>query len=143
MAKPSNFRQAARGTIPYVAGEYLHKNGPQTSRDLFAAVHFGTKTTHKEDSLQAAIRSGWLTETLDGKIAVSQAAREHYDQEAGEAKVKPVGQIAAVRQPVNVFTQPPLNKRYIPNPRGMRQDIPEWSVRPAGFVFKSVAGGDA
>lgn len=142
MTKPKDIRQTKRGTIPYFAGEYLYKNGPQTPAALFAAVDFGPKVYQKEEALQCALRSGWLSECLDGKIACSQAARDHYDAVSGKVKVKYVGQIAATREPINVFARPPLSKRYIPNPRGLRQDIPAWSIRESAS-FKSLAGGEA
>jgi hypothetical protein len=34
-------------------------------------------------------------------------------------------------------------QEHMPNLRGMRQDIPAWSVRAAGFSFKSTGGDEA
>lgn len=139
MAINNGTRTAMRGTAAYAAGAYLHKHGPMNQHALFAVVDMGHKTGHQEDTLQRAIRSGWLLEQDDGKIGISSFARAHYDQLEGE-KARPAGQIAAMRQPADVFARPPLSKRFIPNPRGTRQDIPAWSVR-SGASFKTVAGG--
>lgn len=128
MASNKGTRTAMRGTAAYAAGAYLHKHGPMSQHALFAVIDMGHKTGHQEDTLQRAIRSGWLLEQDDGKISISSFARAHYDQLEGE-KERSVGQIAALRQPADVFARPPLSKRYIPNPRGTRQDIPAWSVR--------------
>ncbi|WP_306393406.1 hypothetical protein [Telluria beijingensis] len=89
----------------------------------------------KEDAIQRAMTSGWLTEQADGRINLSQAARAHYDKLVGLEVVEYVGQIAAVRTPPDVFARPPLSKKYIPNPRGTRRDIPAWSLRAAGTSF--------
>lgn len=141
MASNKSARTAMRGTAAYAAGAHLHKHGPMNQHALFAVVDMGHKTGHQEDTLQRAIRSGWLVEQDDQKINISRFARAHYDQLEGE-KERPVGQIAAVRRPADVFTRPPLSKRFILNPRGTRQDIPEWSLREK-TSFKSLGGGDA
>lgn len=120
--------RAKRGTASYAAGEHLHKHGPMNQHELFAKVDMGHKTGHQQDTLQRAIRSGWLIERIDGKITISAYARAHYDQIEGE-KVRPVGQIAAMREANDVFKRPALSKKYMPNSRGIRQDIPAWSVR--------------
>lgn len=136
MAINNGTRTAMRGTAAYAAGAYLHKHGPMNQHALFAVVDMGHKTGHQEDTLQRAIRSGWLLEQDDGKISISRFARAHYDQLEGE-KARPVGQIAALRQPADVFARPPLSKRFMPNPRGTRQDIPDWSVRTGASFHKA------
>jgi len=141
MASNKGTRTAMRGTAAYAAGAHLHKHGPMNQHALFAVVDMGHKTGHQEDTLQRAISSGWLVEQDDEKINISSFARAHYDQLEGE-KERPVGQIAASREPADVFARPPLSKRFIPNPRGTRQDIPAWSVR-SGVRFKNLSGGDA
>jgi len=138
MAKPTTLRRALRGTAADVAGAYLHKNGPQTTRTVFAIAGFARKLSERRRSLQAAIRSGWLLENAAGDIDITDFARAHYDKLAGEKPVEPVGQIAAVRTVPDVFARPPLSKKYIPNPRGTRQDIPAWSVR-TGTTFHTKA----
>lgn len=132
-------RAAGRGTPAYAAGEYLYKNGATTARRLFEVVDFGRKSTPKEEALQRALSYGWLIER-DGMIDISPSARAHFDKLAGIEVVESVGQIAAVRTAPDVFTRPPLSKKYIPNPRGTRQDIPAWSVRAPEFGLKTVGG---
>ena len=141
MANTNTTGRAKRGTASYAAGEYLHKNGPMSPHALFAVVDMGHKVGHQEDTLQRGIRSGWLDQQDDGRIGISNFARAHYDQLEGE-KVRPAGQVAAMREPVSVFTRPALSKKHIPNPRGLRQDIPAWSVREK-TSFKSLGGGEA
>ena len=127
-------RTVGRGTAAYAAGEYLYKNGATPARQLFEVVDFGRKSTPKEEALQRALSYGWLIDR-DGKIDISPSARAHFDALAGVEVAQPVGQIAAVRQAPDVFTRPPLSKKYIPDPRGTRQDIPAWSHRAAGTSF--------
>lgn len=141
MANSNTTGRAKRGTASYAAGEYLHKHGPMSPHALFAVVDMGHKSGHQEDTLQRGIRSGWLVQQDDGKISISTFARAHYDTLEGE-KVRPVGQIAAMREQPSVFARPALSKKYIPNSRGIRQDIPAWSVREQAS-FKSVGGGEA
>lgn len=133
MTKHSNPRPAQRGTTAFVAGEHLYKHGPMTERELFTAIDFGSKATVKADALQRSLRSGWLTEQQDGKIAISLYARVFYDRMAGIEPVKHVGQVAAPRQHTDVFTRPALSKKHIPNVRGTRVDIPAWSMRSGTF----------
>ena len=141
MASNNTTGRAKRGTASYAAGEYLHKHGALTPHALFAVVDMGHKAGHQEDTLQRGIRSGWLVQQDDGKISISNFARVHYDQLEGE-KVRPAGNVAALREPTSVFTRPALSKKHIPNPRGLRQDIPAWSVREKAS-FKSLGGGQS
>ena len=134
MARPNAIRTAPRNGTSYAAGRHLHKHGPLTERELFAAIPFGSRCTRAEDVLQRALTSGWLSLLPDGRIGISSFARAHYDQLSGEAE-RPVGQIATVRTPTDVFARPPLSRKYMPNPRGTRQDIPAWSVRAPGLIF--------
>ncbi len=135
-------RQANRGTLPYQVGQYLHKHGPMTEHDLFAGMGVRISVTLQDDTVQRSLRSGWLVTAPGDKIDCSPTARDHFDREAGIVRVKPMGEIAAPRE-INVFKQPPLSRKYMINSRGIRQDIPAWSVRPAGFGFKSIGGGEA
>lgn len=136
---------AKRGAAQYIAAAHIFKYGPQTPGELFSIANFGLKSHVRQGRLERALDSGWLVETLEGKVDIGAIARKHFEEEASEGakpEDKPIGQIAAAREPVNVFTRPPLSKKYIPNPRGLRQDIPAWSVR-SGAAFKTVAGGGA
>lgn len=130
-------RVAVRGTASYEAAAYICMNGPQTPEALFTIANFGHKTSHKQDKLDRALASGWLVQNADGKIDCGTTARAHFAGDAGETKAEPIGQIAAVREPVSVFTRPPLSRKNIPNPRGTRQDIPAWSVRSGPSFYKA------
>lgn len=133
MTAPRIGRMVNRGSAAYLAAAYIFKNGPQMPDDLFAVIDFGPKKSNKQDKLDRAVCSGWLTQGPTWAVDIGDLARAHFEAEAGigedEEKVEYIGQIAATREPANVFARPPLSKKYIPNPRGMRQDIPEWSVR--------------
>lgn len=134
MASTNTTGRAKRGTASYAAGEHLYKHGPMNTHELFAVVDMGHKTSHQDDTLRRGIRSGWLIEQVDGKISISAFARTHYDQLEGE-KARPAGQVAAPREAADVFARPALSKKYIPNRRGIRQDIPAWSVRASAPSF--------
>lgn len=63
-------------------------------------------------------------------------------EQAGPIQVKePTGSIATVPT-INRLTCPPLSRKYLLNPRGNRDDVPEWSKRPAGFTLRSVNCSD-
>ena len=143
MGNQHDVRIARAGTFADQAGEYLYKNGPTVERELFEILSMVLRLRDPEESLQAAIRNRWLSVGGDGLIDCSAAARAHYDALAGKVESKPLGQIAAPRQAENAFACPTLSKKHMPNSRGTRQDIPAWSVRPAGFGFKSIGGGKA
>jgi hypothetical protein len=130
MTEHSNYRQPTRGTAAFAAGEHLYKHGPMKEQDLEAALDAIGEAKLKGDALQRALRTGWLTVQQDGRIAVSLYARISYDRLAGIVHVKHVGQVAAPRHS-DVFVRPALSKKYIPNTRGTRSDIPEWSTRAA------------
>jgi len=145
MANINITSMAGRQAAQYIAAGHIFKHGPQTPSELFSIANFGLKNHVRNTRLERAIDSGWLVETTEGKVDIGVAARKHFELEAAEVNAagdKPVGQIAAPRQPADVFGRPPLNKKYIPNRRGSRQDVPEWSVR-ADASFKTLAGGDA
>lgn len=146
MTAPKIGRMVVRSAASYNAAAYIFEHGPQTPEQLYAVADFGHKMTHKQDKLDRALANGWLVQGSDGKIDIGTIARAHFaseSEEGVEQDGKPIGQIATPRQQSSVFARPPLNKRHIPNPRGTRQDIPGWSVRPAGFSLKSVSGGEA
>jgi hypothetical protein len=141
MTQRQNIRRPQPGEIPYLAGEYLYKNGPCTDVELFLAVKFGKSQNERAAALESAVRGGWLMETQRGKIACSRAATDYYDGHSEPAEEKYVGQIAPAPQR-NVYASPGLSKKYQINSRGTRVDIPAWSNRPEGFSFKSIAGGE-
>lgn len=60
------------------------------------------------------------------------------DEQVGPIQVKqPTGSIAT-GPTINMLTRPPLSRKYLLNPRGTRDDVPEWSKRPEGFTLRSV-----
>lgn len=145
MTQRQNIRRPQPGEIPYLAGEHLYKYGSCTEAELFLAVKFGKSQNERAAALQSAIRGGWLMETERGKIACSPAATDYYDGYSEVPEEKYVGQVAPAPQR-NVFASPGLSKKYRICSRGLRpaSDLaPAWSNRPAGFGFKSIAGGDA
>lgn len=137
-----NPRVPSRHTFPDTAGQYLYRHGPQTEAALFAAMGNSVKSYGRSDLIQRCLSSGWFALTDGGMIACSEFARAHYDKAEGIVKVEYVGQIAVSRE-ATAYKQPPLSRKYMPNSRGIRQDIPAWSQRPAGFGFKSIGGGEA
>lgn len=128
------------GSVADLVGQYLHKNGPQHETDLYLVIDFGCAPSKRSLRLEGAIRDGWIVVDAE-RLACGAEARAHYGQLEGDADNKPIGQIATSRM-ANVFERPVLNRKHIPNARGMRQDVPAWSVRPAGFSIKSVTGGE-
>ncbi len=145
MTQRRNIRRPQPGEIPYLAGEYLYRNGPCSDVELFLAVDFGSTMSARLDALQRAICGGWLMETERSKIACSRSATDYYDEQSDKPKEEYVGQIAPAPQR-NVFASPGLSDKYKINSRGLRpasDAAPTWSNRPAGFGFKSIAGGDA
>lgn len=125
------------GTAADLAGQHIYKHGPATARELFIAANFGRKLSEKAGALERAVSTGWLVAQADGKYQISLSARAHYDELAANEVFTPTAKIAAPRT-VNVFASPGLSKRFIPNSRGTRQDIPAWSVRAAGTSFHKV-----
>lgn len=135
--------RAPFGSVAYLAGEYLHRNGPATEAELYVAVDFGCKAGKRAEKLQNAVTTGWLVQGPDNKFDIGRDARVFFNYKTEDAEEpKPVGQAAAPRDRSNVFTRPALDKKHIPNSRGLRQDVPSWSVRPADFCMKSIAGSE-
>ncbi len=131
-------RQANRGTLAHQAGQYLHKHGPLFQQELFACMGMKLSITAQDDAVQRALSAGWLMLTQEEKIDCSEPARAYYDRLAGIEKVKPMGEIAAHREHPNAFTRPPLRKAYMLNSRGIRQDVPTWSIRTGpSFLIKA------
>lgn len=136
-------RSPGSGSFAFLAGEYLYKVGPAPEGELFAEIRTDLRLHERAETLQGAIRSGWLTVAQSGHIDCSAVARAHYDKLAGIEEVKYIGKVAAPREVFNAYERPPLRKAYMPNSRGIRSDIPTWSERPAGFGFKNAGRGQA
>jgi hypothetical protein len=127
-----------KGCAIYKAAELINSSGPRQMHELFASIDFGPqhKRTYKLDH---AFDIDWLRATADGLVDITEKTRQHFADQ--EPKEEYIGQItpARYRGDWRVST---LNPKHIPNSRGMRQDVPAWSVRPDGFSLKGVAGGE-
>lgn len=121
-------RCVARGTIPYIAGEYLHKHGPKTKEELFTAVSFGGQQSKRQGVLDRAIQVGWLVVTDDGKITCTTDARIYYDSLQPAPGDEPAREPTAPQYRGDWRTGS-LSATHIPNRRGPRADVPAWSVR--------------
>lgn len=130
MLKRQHTRHATRGTIPYLAGQHLHKTGPLPKAELFAAVSFGAKPHRREDVLNRAIEIGWLTVNPDGKISCSADAHEYYDSLAAKQGQAPAAETVQPQYRGD-WRKGSLSAKHIPNRRGPRADVPAWSVREA------------
>jgi len=115
---------SSRGAA-YKACELIITEGPKTVEQLFVAIDFGARGTQKA-KIHNAIEAGWMYETPAGTIDVTESVRAHFAHQA--PKEKYVGQVAPPAYRGNAFG-PALNKKHIPNRRGLRADVPAWSVR--------------
>lgn len=110
----------------YSAAVHINQVGPVSMGDLFAAVDFGSGSAPRS-RLNHAFDIGWLRQAVDGKIELTESSRQHF---APKQTTEPyVGQKAAPAYRVNVFGSAGLSKKYLPNSRGPRDDVPAWSVR--------------
>lgn len=121
----------------YAAASMLHKRGPMTRDQLFAAMDFGPKGG-REEKLRQAFDFDWLRETPAGQIEVTEFAGRHFDCNKPRAAL--AGEPTAPAYRGNVFASPGLSKQYIPNRRGPRADVPAWSVREK-LSIKTAGGG--
>jgi hypothetical protein len=138
MTKRSQFYIPAQGTAARLAAEYLFKNGPATEAEIYIAVDFGCAPSKRAEKLQRAVGTGVLTQRDDGKLDCSAAIRAYFDKKTSDSEgAEPIGQIAPAQYRQNVFASPGLSKKYIPNRRGPRVDVPAWSVKPDGYSIKS------
>jgi hypothetical protein len=119
------------------AAKHLHKTGTLSRADLFAQVHFGNTRSNREQMLDSAIANGWLIESQAG-VAISPTLRAHFDSLEAPEPVY-TGQIAGPRTN-SAYDRPALSRKFIPNARGFRDDVPEFSVRQAQS-FRSVPTG--
>ena len=124
----------------YLAAEHLELSGPLSRDTLFAAVDFGPAAGRME-KLNHAYEIGWLWQTPAGSIDLTETTRKHFVDK--RPKEKYIGQIVPAQYRPNVFASPGLSKKNIPSRRGMRNDIPAWSVKPDGHSIKSIGGGEA
>jgi hypothetical protein len=134
----------ATKTAPYIASAiykaaaHLEQSGPLSSASLFVAIDFGPART-RQAKLDHAFQIGWLEVTPGGSIDLTETTRAHFAEK--RPKEGYVGQIVPAQYRPNVFASPGLSKKFIPSRRGMRDDIPAWSVKPDGHSIKSIGGG--
>jgi hypothetical protein len=121
------------------AAKHLHKTGTLSRADLFAQVHFGAKRSNREQMLDSAIANGWLIESRAG-VAISPMLRAHFDSLEAPKPVKFIGSTAGPRDTGSAYDRPQLSRKFIPNARGFRDDVPEFSVRQSQS-FRSVPTG--
>jgi len=124
----------------YEASLIILKCGPMLRVELFAAMDFGPEKM-RETKLRAAFDTDWLRETPSGHLDLTDYSKRQLVREKPKAPY--VGQAAPPAYRGNVFAGQGLSKRYIPNRRGPRADVPAWSVKPDGYNIKSIGGGDA
>ena len=110
----------------YKAAELIITAGPRSMEVLQAEIDMGPKHA-RQKKLDHAFDIGWLCGTPAGTIDVTEKTREHFA--SLEPGSKPIGQITPAQYRPSVFGSQGISKKNIPNSRGTRIDIPEWSVR--------------
>lgn len=105
----------------YKAAVHIRANGPQSLEALFTAVDFGAKG-ERTGKLNYAFEIGWLEETPEDSIGLTDFAREHFESKPPKAKY--VGEEAPAPYRVDIFASKGLSPRFIPNRRGPRADAP-------------------
>lgn len=109
----------------YIAGRSLFARGPSTREQVFQYARFGITAGAETANLNRAIESGWLVALSDNLVGLSERAQHYY---AGtEPAPKEMGSMAAPRENVNAMK--PLSARYRINPRGLRADAMDNSLK--------------
>lgn len=128
----------ARHTAAFKAGLAIYEGAPMIEAELFQHVSYCRRPSNRRRFITDCLESNWLIRSGD-KIDLSPAARAHLGQQ-GEDQPEPVSidRIAGIRDLGSVYARPPLSKRNMPNSRGFRDDVPEYSVR-VGQSFRTVA----
>lgn len=124
----------------FQAAQYLYISGTATiyPANLYSKIHFGNNPKGRRKSLDRAIEIGWLEQMPNGSLKLGAAARIYFG--SGETEVvEYVGQIATSRAS-SAYDRPALSKKYIPNVRGFRDDVPAFSERESPS-FRSVPMG--
>ncbi len=124
----------------YKAGAAIFTFGPMPREDLFTAVDFGC-IEKRSRKIKLGLDGGWLTEA-DGKVGLTALAKAHFSgEELPEVSAKaPTGSVATSRAS-NVYERPALSKRFIPNSKGTRADVPTFSVRQTPSFCSVPTGG--
>lgn len=135
---PVNKLIPQKSSAIYHAAALIIRCGPHQLVELFASIDFGPPK-NRQEKLDHAFDIDWLRQTPDGRLDVTEKARQHLADQS--PKERYVGQIAPAPS-WNAFERPPLSRKNIPDRRGTRRDIPDWSHRAAEFCLKSVPGGE-
>lgn len=117
--------------VAYTLMKALHGKRPMSTLQLIEASGVHTTAAKVSLTLQSWIEKGWVLN--DGYWSLTPFAQSYFG--GGEDKPKFVG-IPAAYCSFNVLTRP----TYKPPRRFVREDVPAWSVRPAGFSVKSAMG---
>lgn len=126
-------RRMHHDTITYRAAVAIFDQGAMTQKLLHIFVNLGDTTLKRDRNLERGIETGWLTMGIDGMIDVTEVARRQISEDREEAKRVLVPETVPPRQ-VNVLDRPAYKA-----PKVYRRDGPEWSKRPEGFSFYTVA----
>ena len=123
----------------YAAAALIENKGPMHRAELFAAMDFGPEKT-RENKLREAFQTDWLCETPAGQIDLTEFSLRHFDRQKPGAP-EYIGQITPAQYRPDVFATT-LSKKHIPNRRGLRADVPAWSVRETVSI-KTIGGREA
>lgn len=124
-----------RPTAASRAAMLILTEGPMKRSDLFTRIDFGAKESGRESCLKRAVSAGWLTRSEHGTLDITAEARELLaTHDELEPPPKLTGTVATSRM-MNVYERP----AYKPAKRIVRHDVPEWSIRPAGFRICTIA----
>ena len=116
----------------YQAGKQIYADGPMPPAELFKLVDFGLRSSDHKESLDRAIKAGWLTILADGNVDLTEISCRHYDKESAASSFK--GQVATSRENIHPFK--PLSAKHRPNVKGTRADAPD--VRSFPSVYAKV-----
>jgi len=121
-------------TITYRAAVAIFDLGPMPIHLLNAHARLGGVPNILYRNLERAIETGWLVMDRDGIVNVTEIGRRQIIEDRDEAKRVLIAEPVPPRQ-VNLLHRP----AYVPPKRAIRQDVPDWSKRPDGFGFYTVA----
>jgi hypothetical protein len=126
-----------QGSIVHNAARTIYTIGPMLPEALFSRVHFGDFHYLQMQALHRAVKNGWLVIGESGVVNITEAAHKQIETELAKPSAnEPVYQgVKAEPRQVNVLKRP----AYVPPKRAIRQDVPDWSKRPDGFSFYTVA----
>jgi hypothetical protein len=121
-------------TITYRAAVAIFDQGAMPVHLLNAHARLGGAPNIVYRNLERAIETGWLEMDRDGIVSVTEIGRRQIMEDREEAKRVLIAEPVPPRQ-VNLLHRP----EYKPAKRVVRQDVPDWSKRPDGFSFHTVA----